>query len=87
MFYRRKVILSLLQAFEDQLDKISLQKLSFLLCQRQKEPEYDFVPYKFGCFSFSLTADLTAMVSKDILCETESHFIKKDKQEYFKTLK
>ncbi|MEZ2441721.1 DUF488 family protein [Chitinophaga sp. RCC_12] len=87
MFYRRKVILSLLQIFEDQLDKISLQKLSFLLCQRQKEPEYDFVPYKFGCFSFSLTADLTAMVSKNILSETESHFIKKDKQEYFKTLK
>jgi uncharacterized protein (DUF488 family) len=87
MFYRRKIILALLQLFEGQIDKISLQKLLFLFTQRQAKAEYDFIPYHYGCYSYSANADLTAMVSKGILSETISHFTKVDTTDYIKTLK
>lgn len=87
MFYRRKVILSLLQVFEGELDKIRLQKLLFLFTKRQTKSVYDFIPYKFGCYSYSANADMTAMTSKGILLETKSHFKKADKTDYLKQLK
>lgn len=87
MFYRRKVILALLQLFDGHLEKIRLQKLLFLFCQQQPKAEYEFVPYKYGCYSFSANADLTAMVGKNILSETESHFISKEKANYLDLLK
>lgn len=71
MFYRRKIILALLQLFDGQIDKISLQKLLFLFANCQAKPEYDFIPYKYGCYSYSAHADLTAMVSKCILTDLE----------------
>lgn len=87
MFYRRKVILALLQVFDDELDKIRLQKLLFLFTQRQIKAAYDFIPYKFGCYSYSANADMTAMTSKGILLDTPSHFKKADKTEYLNQLK
>lgn len=87
MFYRRKIILALLQVFEGQIDKISLQKLLFLFTQRQEKAEYDFIPYKYGCYSYSANADLTTMVKRGILSETESHFVNNETTDYFKMLK
>lgn len=87
MFYRRKIILALLQLFEGRMDKISLQKLLFLFTQRQIKAEYDFIPYKFGCYSYSANADLTAMVDKGMLLESESHFTSNEKTDYLKILK
>ena len=87
MFYRRKIILALLQLFEGQIDKISLQKLLFLFTQRQTKADYDFVPYIYGCYSYSANADLMAMVSKGILSETTNNFTKTDTADYIKTLK
>ena len=87
MFYRRKIILALLQLFDGQLEKIRLQKLLFLLTNKQAKAEYDFIPYKFGCFSYSANADLTAMVTRGYLNEDEKSFEKKDKIDYLKQLK
>lgn len=87
MFYRRKVILALLQVFEGQLDKIRLQKLLFLIANKQLKPEYDFIPYKFGCYSYSANADMTAMVSRGFLNETDKQFEKIDAIDYLKLLK
>ena len=56
MFYRRKIILALLQACDGSLPKISLQKLLFLFANRQVKPSYDFVSYYYGCYSFSANA-------------------------------
>ena len=86
MFYRRKVILALLQAFDGQLSKISLQKLLFLFTNRQEKPDYDFVPYLYGCYSFSVSADLTAMVGHGLLSEDNDNFTILDKVNYIKTL-
>ena len=87
MFYRRKIILALLQIFEGQLDKIRLQKLLFLFANKQAKAEYDFIPYKFGCYSYSANADMTAMVTRGFLTEDEKTFAKKDPTDYLKQLK
>jgi len=62
MYYRRKILLSLLQVFDNKLDKISLQKLLLLYTKQQQKPAFHFVPYKFGCYSFQANADLNTMV-------------------------
>lgn len=87
MFYRRKVILALLQLFDGQLDKIRLQKLLFLFTLRQTKTEYDFIPYKYGCYSYSANADMTAMTTRGMLTESKDYFAKLDKADYFKQLK
>lgn len=87
MFYRRKIILALIQLFDGQLDKIRLQKLLFLFTIQQAKAEYDFIPYKFGCYSYSANADMTAMVTRGFITEDEKTFTKKDSTDYLKQLK
>jgi hypothetical protein len=87
MFYRRKIILALLELLGGGAEKLRLQKLLFLFSMRKQQPEYDFVPYKLGCYSFSATADMSAMVKKEILNESENLYIKKDSISFFDQLK
>lgn len=87
MFYRRKIILALLQLFNNQLDKIRLQKLLFLFATNQAKADYFFIPYKFGCYSYTANADLRAMVTRGFLNEDEKSIIKKDETDYLRKLK
>lgn len=64
----------MLQLFDGQMDKIRLQKLLFLFTRKQTKADYDFIPYKFGCFSYSVNADLTILVKRGILTEDEKRF-------------
>jgi len=58
LFQRQKVLLALLQSFGGKLSNVDLQKYLFLFTETcQKEKSYEFVPYKFGCFSFQSYAD------------------------------
>ena len=59
----------------------------FLFTQRQVKAEYDFIPYRLGCYSFSVNADLTTMVKKGILSETTTHFRSNETVDYIQTLK
>lgn len=77
----------MLQLFEGELEKIRLQKLLFLFTQRQQQSVYDFVPYKFGCYSYSANADLGAMSKKGMLIESSTSFKKNDETNYLKNLK
>ena len=86
MFYRRKIILALLQVFGGRLEKINLQKLLFLVCQKQKEPDYEFIPYLYGCYSHSAKADLYTMVKKGFLEEDDTSYSKKDGKNYLSLL-
>lgn len=86
MYYRRKIILALFQAFNNKLEKIQLQKLLFLLTSRQTKPDYDFVPYLYGCYSFSATADLGAMIRNGNISEDKNHFVSLEKTNYIATL-
>lgn len=75
-----------MQAFGGELPKISLQKLLFLFVNRQIRPAYDFVPYLYGCYSFSANADLTAMVRHGQLSEDKTSFTKTGSVDFVKTL-
>ncbi|MBS7229595.1 DUF488 domain-containing protein [Flavobacterium psychroterrae] len=87
MFYRRKIILALIQMFGGELEKIRIQKLLFLYTQKKKNPEYEFIPYKFGCYSYSANADLVTMVKKGNLSENENSYLKISNEDYLKILK
>lgn len=87
MFYRRKILLALLEKFENGLERTRLQKLVFLISQRQNEPNYEFVPYKFGCYSYSLKADIDAMIKRGIINNTDNTYNPKEAKNYYNTLK
>lgn len=61
MFYRRKLLLGLLDALGQPVTRTELQKFLFLVCEEQRaageRPAYDFVPYRYGCYSFQAEAD------------------------------
>ena len=61
MFYRRKIALSLLRLFGGDLSKLEMQKYLFLVGVRQTKPSYEFVPHKYGCYSFQAEADRRTM--------------------------
>lgn len=86
MFYRRKIVFALLQNFEDGLESTRLQKLVFLLTQMQVKPNYDFVPYHYGCYSYSLKADLQAMVKHKWLSLKEKSYNLATTKNYYKEL-
>ena len=44
MYYRRKILLALLEEFGGELANTDFQKLLFLFTERQNERSYDFVP-------------------------------------------
>ena len=67
LYYRRKVMLALLQTFNKQLGNTEFQKYLFLYTRKQDTPAYDFVPYKFGCYSFQSIFDREALIHHKIL--------------------
>lgn len=87
MYYRRKILLALLEAFDNKLDKISLQKLLMLLCRQQQKPDFHFVPYKYGCYSFQATADLQTMAKYKQVELQHNDWVKIDKEKYLPLLK
>jgi hypothetical protein len=87
MYYRRKILLSLLQVFDNNLEKISLQKLLMLFTKLQTKPVYYFVPYKFGCYSFQANADLSTMVKYRQVTAEGNFWKKTDQADYVSELK
>lgn len=72
LFERQQRLLMLLDALDGSVGNLDFQKLLFLYCQ---EPEsggpYEFVPYKFGAFSFTSYADRRKLVERGFLAEDE----------------
>lgn len=87
MYYRRKILLSLLQVFDNELDKISLQKLLMLFCRLQSKPDFHFVPYKYGCYSFQANADLSTMMKYRQVEEKGKKWVKTDNTDYLLDIK
>jgi len=72
---RQRHLLGLLAALGGRAGNLDFQKLLFLYCQ---EPGavgvYEFVPYKFGAFSFTSYADRRKLVERGFLTQAESHW-------------
>jgi hypothetical protein len=86
MYYRRKLFLSLLEAFGGNLDNTDFEKLLFLYCQFSNKNHYDFFPYKFGCFSYLSYQDKRVLTSQGLL-ENADKFSLCKKENYRKNLK
>lgn len=73
MFDRQKRLLALLNAHGGEVNKLDFQKLLFLYCTNvESVPSYEFVPYKFGGFSFTSYADKRRLAEKGLLDDTEA---------------
>ncbi|MEX1120738.1 MAG: DUF488 domain-containing protein [Balneolales bacterium] len=86
MFYRRKIILALLQKFGGDLKATSLQKLLLMLTLQQVKPAYDFVPYKYGAYSFQARADQSTMIKYGLLKDSRD-WVLTEKKDYLESLR
>jgi len=81
--YKQKVILEILRVWGE-LDKLMLQKICFLLNKEHNIPIYDFVPYKYGPFSFTLNNDLFSLQKKGLIELNENSVILKQSEDKIK---
>src|SRR6266542_778100 len=68
---RQKCLLALLDALGGRMSNMEFQKLLFLYCQEHTVPPYQFIPYKFGAFSFTSYADRRKLVGRGLLVDDE----------------
>lgn len=87
MYYRRKYILALIQEFGGSLEHLNLQKLLFLATRKQDKRAFDFVPYKYGCFSFQANQDLNTMTKYGMVENTKNTWNCIDETDYKSQLK
>ena len=87
LYSRQKTLLALLQKFGGKLSSIDLQKYLFLFTETcQKDRSYEFVPYRFGCFSFQSYADRRKFVEFGILDEGDKWSLLPTEVDYVSTL-
>lgn len=69
---RQKTLLTILTAIGGEASALEFQKLLFLYCHElQRTPSYDFVPYRFGGFSFTSYADKRKLIKQGYLANEE----------------
>jgi len=68
---RQCKLMALLDAVGEEAGKLDLQKLLFLYCSNEAQPSYEFVPYRFGAFSFTSYADLRRLIGRGLVVEEE----------------
>jgi hypothetical protein len=68
LFDRQRVLLELLDALDEPVGSTDFQKLLFLYTREgEPTPSYDFVPYRFGCFSFTSYADKQRLIEQGLV--------------------
>lgn len=83
LYSRQKLLLAIIQKFGRTVASIDLQKYLFLftnICQ--KKPSYEFVPYRFGCFSFQSYTDRRKLVDFGILESDEKWALTEHQADY-----
>ncbi|MCE9637408.1 MAG: DUF488 domain-containing protein [Planctomycetes bacterium] len=76
---RRRQLLALLHALGGRVGNLDFQKLLFLYCQEpQASGTYEFVPYRFGAFSFTSYADRRKLVDLGLLADEGNEWLLTD---------
>jgi len=70
-YYRRKILLALVERFGGKLKRTDCQKLLLLFCKQSQRNFYDFFPYQFGGFSFLSYQDKIYLTERGLLKEGE----------------
>lgn len=93
LYNRRKILLALIEALEEDLTAIQVQKYLFLYTREQQDKSYDFIPYYYGCFSFQANQDLMTLSKLGYLTMVEQQesnktvtVIRINKKENYKAL-
>jgi hypothetical protein len=75
LFERQRLLLTLLDALGEPVANTAFQKLLFLYTKECEEsPSYEFVPYRFGAFSFTSYADKRRLAESGLLTEDENRW-------------
>lgn len=75
LFDRQRQLLALLDALGGRAGNLDFQKLLFLFCQEDDgAAPYEFVPYKFGAFSFTSYADRRKLIEREFLVDDEHNW-------------
>lgn len=53
----------------------------------KSKPDYEFIPYKYGCYSFSANADLKTLIEKKVLSEKNNTYYINEDINYISSLK
>jgi hypothetical protein len=79
LFERQRLLLALTDALGGTVAHTDFQKLLFLYTKDwEADPSYDFVPYQFGCFSFTSYADKRRLIERGLLLEDDHRWILTD---------
>src|SRR6266568_3064223 len=75
LFERQWLLLTLLDAFGEPVSHTDFQKLLFLYTREcEATPTYEFVPYRFGAFSFTSYADKRKLIAEGLLAEDDQNW-------------
>ena len=83
LYRRQRLILGLLNAIGGDASNTDFQKLLFLYCKglssrgTTETPQgvYDFVPYRYGAFSFTSNADRRRLVDRGLLADDDRKWV------------
>lgn len=71
-FQRQRLLLTLLDGLGESVAPRDFQKLLFLYTKEwEATPSFEFVPYRFGCFSFTSYSDKRRLMDAGFLVEDE----------------
>ena len=85
MYYRRKILLALIEVFGGSLQNTDCEKLLFNFCQQSKKNHYDFFPHNFGPFSNMSYYDKRILINSGLLKPVDD-FQLNTKHSYLKEL-
>ena len=71
MYYRRKVLLALVEVFDGNLNSTDCEKFLFYFCKNTGKNLYDFFPYRYGPFSFVSYYDKRRLIEMGLLKQTQ----------------
>ena len=72
MYYRRKLLLSLLEAIDSPVPDIAFHAYLLTLSKQQASPSFDFTPCHSGGYSFQATADKRTLTKYGFLQQSEA---------------
>lgn len=87
LYHRQKTLLALLEALGGNQLATDFQKYLFMFSQLcESEKSYDFVPYKYGCYSFQASADKKKLIEKGHLLDETAWTLAKPTSSYSSAL-
>jgi uncharacterized protein (DUF488 family) len=76
MYYRRKLLLALIEVFDRSLKRTDCEKLLFNFCKMTGKDHYDFFPYQYGPFSFVSYYDKRRLTDLGLLKSSDNFELK-----------